>query len=362
MSRLIRAVIDSTALRANLARIRTVAPGRRVIAVVKANGYGHGLVTAARAFAAADMLAVARPDEAVALRDAGITAPILLLEGVFDREQLAQAAALGFELVVHERSQLALLEAWRGPQRFALWLKLDSGMNRLGFRVEDFPGARARVAALAVPARIVRVLTHLATADEPDDSGTLRQLERFEACVAPLGLETSIGNSAGIFASARSQGDWVRPGLALYGASPFAGRTGADLGLAPAMSLVTSVIATRRVPRGEAVGYGAAWHAPRDSRIAIAAAGYGDGLIRGLGTGASAIVGERRAPLVGRVSMDMLALDITEVPGVEVGAPVLLWGPRLPVEEAARHAGTIAYELLCAVSQRVPRELSPAAV
>lgn len=359
MSRLIRALIDTRALQANLSRVREVAAGRRVIAVVKANGYGHGLVTAARAFAGADMLAVARLEEAVVLREAGIHAPLLLLEGVFGPEELAQAAALHLDLVVHEAAQLALLEAWRGPWRFALWLKVDSGMNRLGFRAEDFPAARARVAALAVPPAAVRVLTHLATADEPDDTATRAQLARFEACVGRLGLETSIGNSAGIFASPRSQGDWVRPGLALYGASPFADRRGVDLGLQPAMTLVSSVIAVRSLPHGEAVGYGATWRAVRDSRVAIIAAGYGDGLIRDCGAGASVLVGGQRAPLVGRVSMDMLAADVTGLAGVEVGTPVQLWGPQLPVEEVAGRAGTIAYELLCSLTGRVPRVLNP---
>lgn len=358
MSRLIRAVIDTAALRANLARIEAVAAGRRVIAVVKANGYGHGAVTVARALAAADAFGVARLEEGIELREAGIANPILLLEGVVTREQLQEALARRLDLVVHEPSQLALLEAWRGPQRGALWLKFDTGMNRLGFRTEEGAAVLARVRALAVPASQVRVMTHFACADERGSTATREQLARFAALAAPLGLETSLCNSAGVFGWPEAHGDWVRPGLALYGVSPFAGESAASLGLAPVMTVTSTVIATRRVARGECVGYGATWRAPRDSRIAILAAGYADGLLRGLPGGTPVVIAGRRAPLVGRVSMDMIAVDVTGLPGVEVGTTAELWGRSLPVEEVAAQAGTLAYELLCGVTRRVGFEVS----
>jgi alanine racemase len=201
------------------------------------------------------------------------------------------------------------------------------------------------------------LLTHLARADEPDNPMTAEQVARFKETIRGLDCAISIANSAGLFSGLHLGCDWVRPGLALYGASPFADRTGTDLGLEPVMSLETSVIAVRQVPRAETVGYGGTWQAQRDSRIAIVAAGYGDGLARGLPNGTPVLIDGRRAPLCGRVSMDMIAVDATELPGVQVGTPVVLWGRGLPVEEIARHAGTIPYELLCGVSQRVPLEL-----
>ncbi len=355
MSRLIRAIIDTAALRANFDRIRTLAAGRRVIAVVKANAYGHGDATVARALAAADAFGVARLDEGVALREAGVTRPIVLLEGIVTREQLAEAAAHRLELVVHEPGQLALLEAWRGAHRFALWLKLDTGMHRLGFPAAEAAAARDRLAALAVPAAQLRLMTHFARADERDSPETARQIASFEAAAAPLGLETSLANSAGLFGWPVAGGDWVRPGLALYGVSPFVGESAASLGLAPVMTLTTTVIATRAVARGECVGYGGLWRAARDSRIAVLAAGYADGLLRGLENGTPVVIRGQRAPLVGRVSMDMIVADVTDLPPVEVGMPAELWGGALPVAEIAAHGGTLAYELLCAVSPRVER-------
>lgn len=358
MTRLIRAIVDTQALRANLTALRGRAPGTRILAVVKANAYGHGLVSTALSLSEADAFAVARIEEGIALRAAGVEQPVVLLEGVHGAKQLHEAAHHGFELVVHEHSQIAALERWGGPHRFTVWIKIDTGMNRLGFRCEEFLRALERVRALAIAPLEIRVLTHLACADDRDSPMTGEQLARFRALTASLGLETSVANSAALLLGQKDLcGDWVRPGLALYGVSPFAGTLGSDLGLTPAMTLQTTVLATRRVPRGETVGYGASWRAARNSRIAILAAGYGDGLPRHLGSGAPVLVAGRRAPLVGRVSMDMIAVDVTDLGPIEVGSPAVLWGRDLAVEELAAHAGTIPYELLCGVSQRVPLEL-----
>jgi alanine racemase len=201
------------------------------------------------------------------------------------------------------------------------------------------------------------LLTHLARADERDAAATLEQLARFEALTRGRALATSIGNSAAILGTACAHGDWIRPGIALYGVSPFADTSAQGFGLAPVMTLETTVIATRRVARGEAVGYGAAWRAERDTPIAILAGGYGDCVPRSLANGAPVIVNGQRAPLVGHVSMDMLAVNVAAVADVQVGSRAVLWGADLPVEEVARNAGTIAYELLCRVSQRVPRQI-----
>ena len=357
MNRLIRAVIDTHALRHNLRTIRERARGARVMAVVKANAYGHGIVPTSLALAEADAFAVARLEEGLALRAAGITQPIVLLEGVFAPEHLLEAARHGFDLVVHDPLQIELLEEYQGTSRFLLWIKIDTGMNRLGFRPEDFPAALERVQRLQPAPLEIRLLTHLARADERDDGMTRDQVKRFKKAIGKLDYATSVANSAGLFGSVTLGCDWVRPGLALYGGSPFADRSAAELGLHPVMSLETSVIATRKVMKGETVGYGGTWRAARDSSIAIIAAGYGDGVARNLPAGTPVLIDGRRAPLAGRVSMDMIAVDITDLHGIHVGTPVVLWGTGLPVEEIAHHAGTIPYELLCGVSQRVPLEL-----
>jgi alanine racemase len=357
VSRLIRAAIDTRALRHNLGVIRERTRRARIMAVVKANAYGHGLVPTALALADADAFAVARLEEGLALRAAGITQPIVLLEGVFTAEQLLEAARHGFELVVHDALQVELLEEMSGQHRFVLWIKIDTGMNRLGFPVREFAAALERLQRLTPAPLEIRLLTHLASADELGSPVTAEQIARFRTATAGLSYGTSIANSAGIFGGVQLSCDWVRPGLALYGASPFPKGVAAELGLEPVMTLESSVIAVRHLSRGERVGYGGAWTAPRDSVLAIVAAGYGDGLPRNLPGGTPVLINGARAPLAGRVSMDMIAVDVTDIAPVHVGSPAVLWGKGLPVEEVARDAGTIPYELLCSVSQRVPLEL-----
>jgi alanine racemase len=327
------------------------------MAVVKANAYGHGLVSTALCLADADAFAVARIEEALALRGAGVRKPIVLLEGVFNAEQLTEAARANLQIVVHEAEQLALLEQAAPGHRFVVWLKIDTGMNRLGFRPSAAAPALARLDQLGERLHELRLMTHFATADERDSRQTREQLARFDVLTAGRGNMRSLANSAALFAEPESRADWVRPGLALYGVSPFADQVGASLGLTPAMRLVSTVIAVREVPYGETVGYGGVWRAARESRIAIVAAGYGDGLPRALPNGTPVLVRGQRGALAGRVSMDMIAVDITGIAGVQVGDAALLWGAEMPVEEIAAHAGTISYELLCAVSQRVPLTL-----
>lgn len=356
----IRAVIDLAALRANFALLRRAAPGARAMAVVKADAYGHGAVRVAAALDDADGYAVARLGEALELRAAGIMKPILLLEGVFSADELAQALAARLDLAVHDLSQVEMLEEASGAVP-VVWLKVDTGMNRLGFRPEQALDARARLLAARCAPRELRLMTHLARADEPDAAPTAAQVARFDALVAAWTAAagarpvTSIGNSAGTLRGGAARGDWIRAGIALYGASPLAGRSAAELGLAPVMTLETAVIAVREVPAGEGVGYGATWRAARPSRIAILAAGYADGVPRHLPSGAPVRVGGHDAPLAGRVSMDMIAVDVTDLPSVTVGARAELWGAGLPVDGVAARAGTIAYELLCGVAPRVPR-------
>jgi alanine racemase len=358
MKSLIRAVIDASALRHNLRQVRSVARESRVMAVVKANAYGHGLVPAAKALAEADGFAVARLDEGLALRAAGLGNRVLLLEGVFSAEQLAIAAREHFELMVHSFEQLELLDGLAGSVGVTAWIKLDSGMNRLGFRPEEFSAAYERLRRNPRVQSEPTLVTHLASADDRRDPKTQQQLESFSAATAAMPGPRSIANSAGVLAWPMARADWVRPGLILYGISPFPTGTGSELGLQPAMTLRTEVIAVKTVLAGETVGYGGSWTAQRETRIAVVAAGYGDGYPRSLPSGAPVHVNGHRATLVGRVSMDMVTVDVTELPEVCVGDPVELWGANVPVEEIARHAGAIPYELVCAVSQRVQLDLT----
>jgi len=355
VSRVPVVTVDAFALRNNLAVVRRFAPGARIIAAVKANAYGHGLVHAARALTDADAFGVARVEEGLRLRAAGISQPIVVLEGVFGADQLEAAAAHELQLVVHSFEQIAMLEQYAGSHRFAVWLKVDTGMNRLGFRSEEFDQAHARLAGCA-PVGTLRLLTHLANAENTSGLETRLQLDRFRALSASLNLERSIANSAGIIAWPDAHGEWVRPGLMLYGASPFAERSAADLGLLPAMTFVTQVIAVRDVAQGEAIGYNGTWRAKRRTRIAVAAVGYGDGYPRCMHAGAPALINGREVSVVGRVSMDMTMLDATELPDVAVGDAVTLWGKGLPAERVASFADTIAYELFCRIAERVRRE------
>ncbi len=352
----IRAIVDTAALRHNLGRVRELAPGALVMAVVKANAYGHGLEKTVAALAEADGFAVARLEEALALRAAGVRRRILLLEGVLSAAQLAVAAQEGLEVMIHSFEQLRLVEERPDAGVMRAWLKVDTGMNRLGFRVEEFAEARQRLTRVSGVARDPVLATHLANADVVGDPKTAQQLAAFESATRGVPGERSIANSAGILAWPGARGDWVRPGLMLYGASPFPGGTGRGLGLRPVMSFQSSVIAVRRVRTGETVGYGGDWRAERETVVAVVAAGYGDGYPRSAPSGTPVLVNGHRATLAGRVSMDMITVDVTGLPDVSVGDPVELWGDALPVEEVARRAGTIPYQLMCAVSQRVPRE------
>ena len=357
MQPLIRAIVDTAALRHNLERVRSTAPATRVMAVIKANAYGHGMVPAAKALAQTDGFAVARLEEGLALREAGLANRILLLEGVFGAAQLQAAAQQRFDLMVHSFEQLAMLEARAGSEVISAWIKVDTGMNRLGFRPEQFPEAHARLRRVANVAPDPTLVTHLANADDRRDAKTTQQMQAFAAATGGLAGARSIANSAALLAWPETRADWVRPGLMLYGVSPFPSGAGVDLGLRPVMTLQTEVIAVKDVRAGETVGYGGAWRAGRDTRMAVVAAGYGDGYPRSVESGTPVLVNGHRAPLIGRVSMDMITMDVTDLPAVATGDPVVLWGEGVPVEEIARCAGTIPYELVCGVSQRVLHEM-----
>jgi alanine racemase len=351
---MVSATIDTGALRHNLNALRQHAPKSRAMAVIKANAYGHGLITAARALDTADAFGVARIDEGLALRGAGIKKTIVLLEGVLNREQLDAAAGADFELIVHAPEQIELLRAAPKGGRFKAWLKLDCGMNRLGFKGEAFQAAYSALKALPALKSPPNLITHLAAADRPDLPTTAEQLKTFADATRGLEGERSIASSAAIFLNPEAHADWVRPGVSLYGVSPFGGSIGAQHGLRPVMTLRSCVIGVKNVATGERVGYGGEFTAARPTRLAIAGVGYGDGYSRALASGTPLLVNGERAALAGRVSMDMIAIDVTDVKQPpKVGDPVVLWGEGLPAEEVATWAKTNAYSLLCGVSQRV---------
>ena len=360
MPRPLLATIHLAALQHNLGVARVHANGARLWAVVKANAYGHGLLRAMCGFAAADGLALIEWDNAVALRDAGWQKPILMLEGCFDTDDVATAIRYNLTCVVHCAQQVDLLTAAAGSVGAAgalidVHLKLNSGMNRLGFDPTAFRQAHARLRRLSLVGEI-SLMTHFANADVPAMAAMplARQVACFEATCDGLTGERTLANSAADLMHPDLLADWARPGIMLYGASPGTG-TAAQYRLQPAMTLRSTLIGVQVLDAGDAVGYGSRFIAPGPMRIGIVACGYADGYPRHAPDGTPVIVAGVRTRLVGRVSMDMLMIDLTPAPAAQVGAPVILWGRGLPVDEVAQAAGTIGYELLCAVSPRVGR-------
>lgn len=378
MARPTTATIHLDALRHNLARVRQLAPNSRVMAVVKADGYGHGLERVARALAGADAFGVAALSDAERLRAAGLSQRIVLLSGFDEPSDLPQLRRLGVDTVVHHESQLAMLEAERrtpesdsamrvsrsdsnpfptlaAPQsaRIRVWLKLDTGMHRLGFAPERATEIHARLRALAGVDDDITLMTHFASSDEFDGEQTGSQLRKFANSASVLSGAASLSNSAAVLGWPDAHRDWVRAGGALYGVSVITGKTGADFGLRPAMTLSTRLIAINRVAKGERIGYSATWRCPEDMDVGVAAIGYGDGYPRHAPAGTPVLVDGARTSVIGRVSMDLMTLDLRGLPQAKVGDPVTLWGPELPVEQVADAAGTIAYELTCSITRRV---------
>lgn len=354
MTRPACALIDAGALQNNLRRVRQVAGASRIMAVIKANGYGHGLLTAANALRDADAFALTSLEEALVLREAGIGARIILLEGFFEPGELEAISRYRLDIVVHQFEQIEILEKIRLRQPVAAWLKVDSGMHRLGFPPEQVVTAVARLNECAAVDG-VSFLSHLACADNRRSRRTEEQSQAFDTAIGSLPGARSLANSAGVLGWPATHLDWVRPGIMLYGVSPFLDELGSQEQLLPAMTFCTRLVAVNRHRRGDQVGYGGSWICPADMAVGVAAVGYGDGYPRHADSGTPVLVSGKRAPLAGRVSMDMITIDLREHPQARAGDPVVLWGNGLPVEEIAGRAGTIAYELLCAVSERVPR-------
>lgn len=350
--------IDLSALRHNYARAKALAAGRAAFAVVKANAYGHGVTAVVNALAEADGFAVACLEEALEVRRCRPQARILLLQGGFEAEDWQGAAALGLDVAVQSHEQLDGLLACPLDAPLRLWLKLDSGMHRLGFDLASLRAAHARLHGTAQVAEL-NLFSHFACADLPEHPLNRQQLAAFAALDDLPFAQRSLANSAAIFTCAAAHRDWLRPGIMLYGASPFAERPAASLGLQPVMRLQGALIGVREVAAGESVGYGAGWVAAQPTRIGTLSCGYADGYPRSAPPGTPVLVAGRRVPLVGRVSMDMLTVDLSAVPEAQVGTPVELWGAALPVDEVASACGTIGYELLSKLAARVPRRYHP---
>jgi len=349
------ATVDLAAIRHNYALAKHCSPGRRAFAVVKADAYGHGAAAVTAALRGeADGFAVCSVEEARVVRGQAPEARVLLLEGCFDAEDYATAMELGLDISVQGAEQAQRLLDCAPVRPLNVWLKLDSGMHRLGFGAAELQHWAARLRGAPQVAE-VNLMSHFACADEHRHELTDRQLESCHGVQGFAFDQRSFANSAAVLTLAPAHMDWLRPGIMLYGASPFADRSAAELGLRPAMTLTAEVIALHDVPAGDSVGYGASWVAQRPSRIGTVSCGYADGYPRHAPSGTPLVVRGQRVPLAGRVSMDMLAIDLTDLPDAAIGDAVELWGAQVPVDDVARASGTIGYELLTKVTQRVPR-------
>ncbi|RCV91757.1 alanine racemase [Billgrantia montanilacus] len=366
MARPLVADIDLDALRHNYLLARELAPHSQALAVIKADAYGHGSVACAAALESLPddvrppAFAVASIEEAEALRQGHIEAPIVLLEGIFEAAELARVEALGLWLAVHSEWQVNALLAHRPARPIPVWLKVDSGMHRLGFTPEETVGVWQRLAKSTECVTAVQLMSHFATADAVEPDYFRRQLACMRQLAERLDAPLCLANSPATLAWPESHGDWVRPGVMLYGSDPLEVASDATRRLKPVMTLRSKIIAMRDLKTGEAVGYAGRWRAPRPSRIAVVACGYGDGYDRHAVDGAPVLVGGQPATIAGKVSMDMLTVDVTDIPEAGIGSEVVLWGRAangkvLSVDAVARHCDTISYTLLTGVLPRVPR-------
>ncbi len=348
MTRPARVIVDVSAVKANFEVVRRCAPGARIIAIVKADAYGHGVERIASALAhRADAFGVASLEEAIKLRRASISQRIVLLEGPFSEIELSDIAKYELETVVHTRDQAVWLS--KSKHIIHAWVKIDSGMHRLGFSPAD---VESIVTLLERAGRVIRFMTHLASANHHNDESVDQQVREFYSVNKTHHAECSISNSGAVLGWPNLKAAWVRPGLMLYGVSPFEGSYGADHGLVPAMTVESALIAVREVEAGGSVGYGRGFVCPERMLVGVVAFGYGDGYPRNAGTGTPICVAGIKTQVIGQPSMDMLTVDLRPVSNAAIGDPVVLWGPDLPVEEIAEHADTIPYELLCRVKMR----------
>lgn len=353
MSRPAKITIDIAALKHNLNFIRSLTNQSSVLAMVKSNAYGHGLSRIGLALKDADALGVACLEEGTQLREQGVKNSIVLMEGLFRADELPQAVKYNFTLIVHHISQVEMLEKSVVEAPLSVWIKIDTGMHRLGFNPQDVKKIYERLINCAAVKKPVGLMTHFAQSDFVNNPFTKEQIDLFKQLTSDFPGPKSLANSGGILAWPDSHADWVRPGIMLYGASPFANTTGIELGLKPVMSFTSELIAIHQLKKGDQIGYGGFWTCPEDMNVGVVAVGYGDGYPWHAPNGTPILVNGVICPLVGRVAMDMLNVDLRAQPNAKVGDPVVLWGPSLPVEKVAAHSKTIGYELLTRIAQRV---------
>jgi len=347
------AVLKLDAIQHNLRKVRDYAPNAKIMAVIKGNGYGHGLLRIAEALHNVDAFAVARVDEGIRLRKAGLKNRIVVLEGFTSNNELDALLTYQLDALVHSFTQLEIFANRTERAQIAVWLKLDTGMNRLGFKANDFNAVYQRLKDFPIIKRPISLMTHLACADDKQDPMTLQQISLFNETLQGIPGERSIANSAGILGWKEALADWVRPGIMLYGISPFPGNTGEQLGLKPIMGLHSRLIAVKPIAEGDTVGYACSWVCKKPTTLGVVAIGYGDGYPRHAKVGTPVLVNGERVPLIGRVSMDMITVDLKTQPNAKPGDSVTLWGDDIAVEEIAEWAETIPYTLVCGITQRV---------
>lgn len=357
MSQLIEptAFIDLAALRHNYAIVKQSAPAAKVIAMVKSNAYGHGLIQVAHTLKEADAFGVARLREALQLREAAVTQDIVLMPGFLCADQLPIISVNNFQIVLHHNEQLEMLLEAELAKPISVWLKIDTGMGRLGFTIEEAVAVYEQLRA-SVNVETVRFMTHFATIDDLTHPTTELQLNRLEQALEVFNGEWSAAKSAAVLNSAQTHADWVRPGVMLYGIAALADKTSIECDLRPVMTLKAPVISVKTIKKGEPVGYGSTFTCPEDMPVAVVAIGYGDGYPRHAQQGTPVLINNHLAPRIGRVCMDMIMVDCRNIPEVNIGDSVTLWGEGLSAEVIAKHAETIPYELFCSVTKRVKFE------
>ena len=359
MSRPTYLSIDSAALLSNVLHVKRLSNNKKIIAMVKANAYGCGLSLVAPILEPlVDAFGVACLEEALAVRKLNIVCDCILFQGIFSPEELSVVVDLNLQLVIHQPIQLKWLLSKHLPTKIKVWVKVDTGMHRLGFAIDEVIDVISALKSCSWVDDCIGLITHLASSDELNNPSNKLQLDRFNALYIPYdNITRSIANSAAIISIPEARADAVRPGIMLYGVSPFANKTGQELGLIPVSRFMSSITTIHHYKAHESIGYGGTWQSDRPSKIGVVPVGYGDGYPRHIKNGTPTWVKDKIAPIVGRVSMDMLTIDLTHHPDVKIGDSVELWGQNIPVEVVAKSAGTIAYELLCQVSGRVIREV-----
>ncbi|MEM5535270.1 alanine racemase [Neptuniibacter pectenicola] len=358
MARAATATINLDAIRHNYLLAKSVAPEQGALAIIKANAYGHGAVEVANALSKdVDGFGVACIEEAVELREAGIRLPILLLEGFFTPDELPIISDLDLLCAVHSAEQIDIIANAQLNKPITAWLKLDNGMHRLGIAPSEYKAAFTKLSALPQVEHVV-LMSHFSAADEPELSTTAEQINLLDTLAAELNAPISMANSAGTLEHANARRDWQRPGIILYGATPFAGAHPLADQLKPAMTLSSEVIAVREIQPGESVGYSATWVCDRPTRVGTVAMGYADGYPRHAKNGTPVLVDGHKSQIIGRVSMDMLAVDLTDIPDANVGSYVELWGENLPAAEVAAYCDTIPYTLFTGITRRVHKKYS----